>query len=161
MPRLDVAVHIEDDPESVWGYVSRPEQYPKWMEHVETILSVEEPVNEGTTYRVRGGFTSRKQDQEWQIESWEPPRWQHHRNDGGSIRPLLEIDLEPDQGETRLHLSLEFEFLPQFPRLGWWLEVIFVRQLIHVLVGWPMKSSLRTTVRNVKRAVEGREQDDG
>lgn len=161
MPRLDVTVDIEDDPESVWEYISRPERYPEWMEHGETMLSVEEPMNEGATYRIRGGFTPRKSDSEWRIESWEPPRWQHHRKDGGTIQPLLTIELEPDRGKTRLHLSSEFEFLPQFPRVGWWLEVVFVRQLIHVLVGWPMKASLRTTAKNVKRAVESREQESG
>lgn len=155
MASIEFSTILEASREEVWDVIDDPDRFPDWIEFIDSITYVDEgPVGEGTTYRAYGGFGPIETESEWRITAWNRPSWQIHEGDFGPIQPLLTFELEPADGGTRFHQTVEFTFLPQYPRLGWWLEVIFVRHLLNLFIGQAMKPSLRQTIRNVKRLVE-------
>lgn len=156
MASIKFSTVIETPPDDVWNVLGNIERYPDWIEFIDSVTYVDEgEVEEGTVYRGYGGVGPLKTETAWRITAWDRPRWQIHKGDFGVIRPLLTFELEPTDGRTRLQQTVEFEFLPQYPRFGWWLEVVFIRHLIHLFIGQAIKPSLRQTIRNAKQLIEG------
>lgn len=157
MASLKFSTILETPREEIWNVISELDQFPDWIEFIDSITYIDDgPVGEGTAYRAYGGFGPLKTESQWQITAWDQPSWQIHKGDFGLIQPLLTFELEPTDGGTRFHQTVEFTFLPQYPRLGWWLEVIFIRHLLNLFIGQAMKPSFRQTIRNVKRLVESK-----
>jgi carbon monoxide dehydrogenase subunit G len=141
---------IERPPEAVWNVIGDVERYPEWIDRVDAVTCADDEFGRGTVYRVHGGFGPTTTTSEWRITSWDRPRWQIHKGSVGPVGLVVTFDLEPVDEGTRLQESVEITFLPQFPRIGWWLEVVFLRQIVHLVLQQAMKPRLRRTLRNAK-----------
>lgn len=160
MVRLTTSISVDASPKAVWEFIGDPELFPQWIDFVELMLSDDSNMaTEGTIFRVRGGFTRLTSEYGWRIANWDSPRWQRHECTSGSLQPTFEVELIPEENGTKVLLSLQYEFLPQFPRLGWWLEVVFVRQVIHLFVRWWLNDSLRKTARNIERGIQEKQSE--
>lgn len=116
------------------------------MTFTDEVLSVSDgPFGEGTTYRTQGGPLDT--ESEWRVTEFDPPRRQVHHGDLGVLQTVLAFELDPADGHTRVHQTVDYELLPQLRSVGWLLERLFVHR-------W-MQRGLNSTIRNLKRIVEG------
>lgn len=147
VPRVQSTVRVEASPEEVWEILIDVDRWPDWVAFTDEVTYVSEgPFGEGTVYRERSGPGPLKSESEWRVTEFDPPRRTVHRGDIGILQPILTLELDPANGYTRIHQTIDYELLPDFRPLGWLLERLFVH--------WLMQRSLNWTIRNLKRAVK-------
>lgn len=147
MARVQSTVLIEADPEHVWEVITDTDRWAEWVTFTDEVTDVSDrPFGEGTVYREKGGPGPLSFESEWHVTEFDPPRRQVHRGDLGIMEPVLTFELDPVDGYTRVHQTIEFEVLPQARPLGVLLERLFVR--------WMMQRGLDATIRNLKRVAE-------
>ena len=150
MGRIQGTILIEASPETIWEIVNDADRWSEWIAFTDRVTYISEgSFGEGTVYREKGGPGTLNAESEWRVTEFDPPRRQVHRGDLGIMQPVLTFELDPSDGSTRVHQTVDFELLPQARPLGRLLERLFVRRL--------MQRALNTTIRNLKRVVEEKE----
>ena len=145
MLRVERTVLIEASPEEIWDITNEVDRWPEWVTFTNRVTYVSGgPFGEGTVYREKGGpFNT---ESEWRITEFDPPRRQIHRGNLGIVQPVLTLELDPADGYTRAHQTVDYELFPQLGPLGWLLERLFVHRL--------MQRSLNSTIKDLKRIVK-------
>lgn len=147
MGRIQSTVLIEASPEEVWEVMNDPDRWSEWVAFNERVTYISDgPFGEGTVYREKGGPGPLNAESEWRVTEFDPPRRQVHRGNLGIMQPVLTFELDPLDGYTRVHQTVDFELLPHVNPLGRLLERLFVRRM--------MQRALNATIRNLKRVVE-------
>lgn len=150
MGRIQSTILIETSPEAIWEVINDADCWSEWVAFNERVTYISEgPFGEGTVYREKGGPGPLNFESEWRVTEFDPPRRQVHHGNIGIMQPVLTFELDPLDGYTRVHQTVDFELLPHVKPLGRLLERLFVRRM--------MQRALNTTVRNLKQVIEEEE----
>ncbi len=105
-------VDIDRPPEEVFAYVTDPSRFGEWQESVvRSGVEGGEPTLVGakcvTTRRLGG----RERDATQEIVRCDPPRSWAVRGLDGPVRGNVDVTVEPLDGGTRSHVTIELEFI--------------------------------------------------
>jgi len=147
MYQIVASTDIGTPPDAVWDLYCDPHRYPEFADPTERMVHVpDSPMGEGYRYEEYGGLGPFKGESEWTVTEFQPKSRQVHEGDDGSMRFLLEIDIEPTS--TGCRLTQRFGLRPRGAlKVG-------------TAVLWPLfmrrmaQQSVDRTVANVKAAAE-------
>ncbi|MFC6733509.1 MULTISPECIES: SRPBCC family protein [unclassified Haladaptatus] len=148
MARVEASTTVQAPPAYVWEVYSDVDRYAELSAaFTDRVTYVSDgPVGKGTIYREYGGVGPIKDESEWVITAFDRPTRQVHEGDLGVMQPVLTATFEPVGDATRVHQSIEYEFLPRIRPVGRIVEALFVNR--------SMKRGLADTLANLKRMAE-------
>lgn len=151
MTRVESSILVNAPSDEVWEFISDIDRLPEWAPDINRVAYESDgEIGEGTVYRESGGSGPRDAESEWKITEWDPPRRQVHRTDEGPLKLRVTFELDPSNGYTRLHQSIEFRVLPNLRPFGAILDRLFVRRKV--------QSNANSMVQNIKHLVETEQQ---
>jgi uncharacterized protein YndB with AHSA1/START domain len=103
-------IEIARPAEEVFAYVIEPSTFPEWQQGVVRGHMNESPTRVGsqcTTVRNIGG---REREAHTTITEYEPPRRWADRGIDGPVRALVEVTVEPLDGNSRARVTVTLDF---------------------------------------------------
>jgi uncharacterized protein YndB with AHSA1/START domain len=104
------SAEVNRSPEDVFAYVTEPSTFPEWQQGVVRGHMNESPTRVGsqcTTVRKIGG---REREVHTTITDYEPPRRWADRGIDGPIRALVEVIIEPLDGNSGARVTISLDF---------------------------------------------------
>ncbi len=161
MPSIDLRADIEAPRRAVWRALTDPDHLTDWLPLVDEVERIDgASIDVGTRIVTQGGVGPTSATHEWQVTEFSRLQTLTLERSSPWLHATLSFTLRTGTSGCRLHQNFEFVFLQQYPRIGWWLEVVFLRQFVHLVVGLLVRSQLRESVRSIARLAE-RETPDG
>lgn len=147
MGQITKSVYIHEPPETVWRLYEDLSRIPEYVHFVRDIFEISDhPAREGTTYKERAKPGPRESISEWRITRCEAPRVQVHEGSMPEMEATLTIELQPEEGGTRIVQSMDYAMLPKVRPLGKLLEAVVVNR--------KMSSDFENILNSVKSIVE-------
>ncbi|MDX1642551.1 MAG: SRPBCC family protein [Balneolaceae bacterium] len=148
MPKVAIEKEIEAPQQQVWEFISDIEKAPQWVEVMMSLVhTTENPVQEGTVYRESSKIGPKESETEWKVSYFDEPRMQVHECNEPDFKATLTMQVEDNHdGTSTLFHSTEYQLMPNFRPLGWFMETVFIKSL--------MRKKLYKSVENCKKIIE-------
>ncbi|MDZ7694298.1 MAG: SRPBCC family protein [Balneolaceae bacterium] len=148
MPRVEIGKVINAPQQQVWEFISDIERAPEWVVVMKSLEeTTENPVQQGTVYRESSKIGPKESETEWRITRYDAPHIQVHECREPDFRATLTMRVEGNgDGTSTLFHATEYQLMPKFRPLGWLVETLFIKKLMH--------KNLHQSVDNCKQLIE-------
>lgn len=148
MPKVEIKKHIKVPQKQVWEFISDIEEAPEWVVVMKSLVeTTENPVQKGTVYRESSKIGPKESETEWKVTRFEPPHVQIHECNEPDFQATLTMRVEDNgDGNSTLFHKTEYQLMPKFRPMGWLLETLFIKKLMH--------EKLNESVQNCKLMIE-------